>query len=168
MERVSEEESAAYFESRPRSSRIGAWVSLQSAVVAGGRAEIEARCVHSDGGGGSPSCLSAPACFACACQRPQAEQSSSCTPCNDLQHSMHNARALHATPATGACRQAQLEEQYADATVPVPKPPHWGGFLVRPLAVEFWQGRPSRLHDRLRYVRDTTDSSEWRLQRLYP
>jgi pyridoxine/pyridoxamine 5'-phosphate oxidase len=57
---------------------------------------------------------------------------------------------------------------YEDAGVPVPKPGHWGGFLVRPLAMEFWQGRPSRLHDRLRYSRTSTDSNDWKLERLYP
>jgi pyridoxamine 5'-phosphate oxidase len=45
------------------------------------------------------------------------------------------------------------------------RPPHWGGFRVRPLAIEFWQGRPSRLHDRLLYTR-TNDS--WLRQRLAP
>lgn len=65
-------------------------------------------------------------------------------------------------------RQQQLEQQYADASVPVPKPPHWGGFLVKPVAVEFWQGRPSRLHDRLRYSRTDVDSSDWQVDRLYP
>ena len=66
------------------------------------------------------------------------------------------------------CRQQQLEQQYADESVPVPKPPHWGGYLVRPLVVEFWQGRPSRLHDRLRYSRDDVNSSNWTVDRLYP
>lgn len=50
----------------------------------------------------------------------------------------------------------------------VPRPPHWGGFVVRPLCVEFWQGRPSRLHDRLRYVRSGVDVADWRLERLAP
>jgi pyridoxamine 5'-phosphate oxidase len=49
--------------------------------------------------------------------------------------------------------------------VAVPRPPHWGGFLVRPDRVELWQGRLNRLHDRLRYVRD---GDRWRIERLAP
>jgi pyridoxamine 5'-phosphate oxidase len=49
----------------------------------------------------------------------------------------------------------------------VPCPPHWGGFRVTPLSIEFWQGRYSRLHDRLRYERDNTNSN-WELNRYYP
>lgn len=49
---------------------------------------------------------------------------------------------------------------------PVPPPPHWGGLRVEPDSVEFWQGRVSRLHDRLRYRR--TDGGEWVLERLAP
>ncbi|AZV92716.1 pyridoxamine 5'-phosphate oxidase [Kerstersia gyiorum] len=47
-----------------------------------------------------------------------------------------------------------------------PRPPHWGGYLVRPEAVEFWQGRPSRLHDRLRYERQA--DGQWAVRRLAP
>jgi pyridoxamine 5'-phosphate oxidase len=49
--------------------------------------------------------------------------------------------------------------------LPVPRPPHWGGYRVSPRAIEFWQGRRSRLHDRLRYRRD---DGAWRLERLAP
>ena len=55
----------------------------------------------------------------------------------------------------------------ADARFPddVPRPPHWGGYLVRPRSVEVWQGRPSRLHDRVRYRRD---ADSWAIERLSP
>lgn len=48
----------------------------------------------------------------------------------------------------------------------VPLPPHWGGVRIRPVSVEFWQGRPDRMHDRLRYYR--TDDGQWCVQRLAP
>ncbi|MEV0258372.1 pyridoxamine 5'-phosphate oxidase [Streptomyces sp. NPDC050732] len=69
--------------------------------------------------------------------------------------------------------RAELDRAYADlaARYPegeqVPVPPHWGGFRVTPRAVEFWQGRTDRLHDRLRYVR-TEDGGGWRVERLSP
>ncbi|MEU9360939.1 pyridoxamine 5'-phosphate oxidase [Streptomyces sp. NPDC048301] len=69
----------------------------------------------------------------------------------------------------------ELTERYEDlaARYPegekVPAPPHWGGFLVVPDAIEFWQGRENRLHDRLRYVRDSQAAdSDWRVERLCP
>jgi len=67
--------------------------------------------------------------------------------------------------------RAALEAEYSHfaALYPegstVPTPPHWGGFLVRPQSVEFWQGRYSRLHDRLRYSL-VTDG--WQIRRLHP
>lgn len=100
--RTSPEESAAYFASRPLGSRLGAWTSHQSQVIA-------SRLVLEDG-----------------------------------------LRAV--------------EARFADGAVPLPE--HWGGYRVRPTAVEFWQGRPSRLHDRIRYVRDGRDG--WRVERLSP
>lgn len=47
----------------------------------------------------------------------------------------------------------------------VPRPPHWGGFIVNPLKIEFWQGRPSRLHDRLLYEKQ---NNQWNIKRLAP
>jgi pyridoxamine 5'-phosphate oxidase len=69
-------------------------------------------------------------------------------------------------------RWAQLAEEYpAGSTVPVPE--FWGGWLVRPSTIEFWQGRSSRLHDRLRFVATATqaaldDASAWEVERLSP
>lgn len=51
---------------------------------------------------------------------------------------------------------------------PVPRPPHWGGFCVQPTAVEFWQERPFRLHDRLLYTPSAFEESGWEMKRLYP
>jgi pyridoxamine 5'-phosphate oxidase len=102
VSRLSTAESAAYYESRPRGSRIGAWASVQSSVLT---------------------------------DRDVLEQ-----------------------------RVREVEEKFPGETAP-PLPPHWGGFLVSPTQVEFWQGRQSRLHDRLRY---RLDGSAWLLERLSP
>ncbi|MFG3703447.1 pyridoxamine 5'-phosphate oxidase [Micromonospora sp. NPDC047670] len=56
-------------------------------------------------------------------------------------------------------------ERFADVE-PIPAPPHWGGLRVRPESVEFWQGRASRLHDRLRFR--LTGAGEWAVERLAP
>jgi pyridoxamine 5'-phosphate oxidase len=60
-------------------------------------------------------------------------------------------------------RVAEAGERFAGAEVP--RPPNWGGFVVRPDTVEFWQGRRSRLHDRFRYARE---GAGWRIDRLSP
>ncbi|MGW1679805.1 pyridoxamine 5'-phosphate oxidase [Saccharopolyspora sp. NPDC002376] len=57
-----------------------------------------------------------------------------------------------------------IERRFADAEK-VPVPPHWGGWRIRPDVVEFWQGRPDRLHDRLRFRRSDTN---WTVERLAP
>ncbi|HEX8657097.1 MAG TPA: pyridoxamine 5'-phosphate oxidase [Hymenobacter sp.] len=102
VEKAPEGVSTEYFQSRPRSSQLGAWASPQSQVI-GSREELEAR-------------------------------------------------------------EEALAKQFGDQT-PLPRPPHWGGYLLRPQLVEFWQGRPSRLHDRIVYVRE---GSDWRRSRLAP
>ncbi len=102
VEKASVEESDAYFQSRPRGSRLGAWASQQSAVLRG-REELEQRL-------------------------------------------------------------AALMDEYADGEVPLP--PFWGGYRVIPASVEFWQGRTSRLHDRLRYTRPSDGG--WQIARLSP
>jgi pyridoxamine 5'-phosphate oxidase len=60
-------------------------------------------------------------------------------------------------------READLQVEYANLAIP--RPPHWGGYRVQPRVIEFWQGRSSRLHDRLRYQH--TDSG-WQIDRLSP
>jgi pyridoxamine 5'-phosphate oxidase len=61
-------------------------------------------------------------------------------------------------------RWRELDRQYPGDDIPLP--PHWGGFRLVPEAIEFWQGRPGRLHDRLRYRRDAVGG--WVLERLAP
>jgi pyridoxamine 5'-phosphate oxidase len=59
---------------------------------------------------------------------------------------------------------AEMAERFGGK--PIPLPPHWGGYCVKPEVIEFWQGRPNRLHDRFRYTRQTDDS--WLIDRLAP
>jgi len=94
-------ESEAYFKSRPRGSRIGAWASNQSEAVPD-RAVLEAK-------------------------------------------------------------WRELEKKFPHD---VPLPPNWGGFILKPERIEFWQGRPSRLHDRFSYARQADGS--WKIERLAP
>lgn len=101
VEPTSDAESAAYFATRPLGSRLGAWSSHQSRVIAD-RGVLEAR-------------------------------------------------------------MAETTARFGAGEVPLP--PHWGGFRVRPESVEFWQGRPNRLHDRIRYLRE---GEGWRVERLSP
>jgi pyridoxamine 5'-phosphate oxidase len=100
VELLSDEESDAYFASRPYGSRLSAWASRQSSVL----------------------------------------------------------------PDYETLEQAVVEYG-ARYPSEVPRPPYWGGYLLRPDAVEFWQGRPNRLHDRMLYVRE---GERWRAERLAP
>ena len=100
-EKLSAEESEAYFNERPEDAKIGAWASPQSKIVKD-REELEK---HLE----------------------------------------------------------EIEEQFED--MPVHRPSHWGGYLIRPSVIEFWQGRPSRMHDRIVYYK-TEDG--WTMHRLAP
>ena len=71
---------------------------------------------------------------------------------------LRDRRALDATLEQATLRFAGVER--------VPVPPHWGGVRIRPECVEFWQGRPNRMHDRLRYV--LRDGGDWTVERLAP
>jgi len=63
---------------------------------------------------------------------------------------------------------AAVEAQYADLNRAVACPPHWGGYRLHPEAIEFWQGRASRLHDRIRYRRKPEQAGAWVIDRLAP
>lgn len=102
VKKVSREESEKYFQSRPKSSQIGAWTSPQSTI-------IKSREILEE-------------------------------------------------------REKQLAEKYKDQPV-LPKPEQWGGYLVEPFMIEFWQGRPSRLHDRIVYM---LEDNAWKISRLAP
>ncbi|MBD81263.1 MAG: pyridoxamine 5'-phosphate oxidase [Crocinitomicaceae bacterium] len=102
ISRLSEEESDAYFNSRPIESKLGAWASEQSQ-------EIESRQVLID-------------------------------------------------------RLEMYKQKFGDE---VPRPPHWGGYEIKPGNFEFWQGRPARLHDRIVYTKVEPDNS-WEIKRIAP
>jgi len=102
VEKISSDESNAYFQSRPRPSQVGAVASPQSRV-------IESRQWLDE-------------------------------------------------------KYKQTFQQFENTIVQ--RPPHWGGYIVRPVIVEFWQGRPGRLHDRIQY--SLLDDGNWKVERLAP
>ena len=57
-----------------------------------------------------------------------------------------------------------LEKEYEGKEIP--RPEHWGGYIVKPISIEFWQGRPNRMHDRMRY--SLRKDFSWKLERLAP
>lgn len=83
----------------------------------------------------------------------------------------HQVGAIASDQSRPLASRAALEQRWRDTAAdfpdgsPVPMPTHWGGYLIRPNRIEFWQGRYSRLHDRIAYERD---AGGWRPQRLYP
>jgi len=103
IERISRKDSLAYFQSRPKSSQIGAWASPQSQIIRDDRSDLETR-------------------------------------------------------------EADIKARYKD-TEQLPLPPNWGGFRIIPATYEFWQGRTSRLHDRIFYQ---LEEKIWKRSRLAP
>ena len=100
---LGDDESDAYFATRPREAQLGAWASDQSTVITG--------------------------------------------------HDVLDAR---------------MEAMSDRFPAEVPRPPHWGGYLVAAATVELWQGRRHRLHDRFLYTASTADRAGWRIERLAP
>ena len=84
------------------------------------------------------------------------------------QMSAHASKQSSATPSRAHLeKQFQaLHKQYEGQDVPRPK--SWGGYLVKPTSIEFWQGQPDRLHDRLIYSRTSETSTDWNIERLSP
>jgi pyridoxamine 5'-phosphate oxidase len=75
----------------------------------------------------------------------------------------HQSRVIPGRAALEAALR-EVEARFGDGDVPLPE--HWGGYRVTPEAIEFWQGRESRLHDRIRYVREA--GGRWKVERLSP
>ena len=70
------------------------------------------------------------------------------------------------SPTAGELIGRYLREKAARLGQPVPRPPHWGGYVVHPERIEFWQSRLGRLHDRHVYTRDAEGG--WQVEMLYP
>lgn len=65
-------------------------------------------------------------------------------------------------------QQQAVEDRFRDPLVPVPRPPHWGGFRLVPARIEFWKGRESRMHDRIVFERTEEGGTQWSKKRLQP
>ena len=102
IQKIGAQHSDEYFQSRPESSRIGAWASPQSRVI-------------------------------------------------ESRHWLDN-------------KFNELVNEMEGTNIQ--RPPHWGGYIVKPVVIEFWQGRPSRLHDRIQYTLE--DNGGWKIERLAP
>jgi pyridoxamine 5'-phosphate oxidase len=76
-----------------------------------------------------------------------------------------------ASPQSGVIENREwLEEEFEKKKTEftngdIPRPPHWGGYVIKPVVIEFWQGRSSRLHDRIQY---TLENGSWKIERLAP
>ncbi len=102
VEKIADNLSDGYFESRPDGSKLGAWASDQSQVI-------------------------------------------------DSRHSLDQ-------------KLKNFEEKFKNSEIP--RPPNWGGFIVKPISIEFWQGRPNRMHDRIRF--SLQEDYDWKIERLEP
>ena len=172
VEPVSAEEADAYFASRPRGSQLGAAASPQSQVLPS-RAPLEEACAALADRYPAGAAIVFPWI---ALQR-QVVVDGAVERLPDAEADEYFASRPHGSRLSAvASPQSQpletreeLERAYEEAAArypdEVPRPEHWGGFRVRPDMVEFWQGRPDRLHDRLRY-RHTV--GEWIVERLAP
>ena len=85
-----------------------------------------------------------------------------------LLRSQPAAGAAPGTAGLPATRVEAMEARFRDVGDAIPLPPHWGGFRLAPAVFEFWQGRESRLHDRIRYRRHPDDPEAWTIDRLAP
>ncbi|MGI8952719.1 MAG: pyridoxamine 5'-phosphate oxidase [Chitinophagaceae bacterium] len=76
-----------------------------------------------------------------------------------------------ASPQSHTIKSRQIIEHNAEKYIHefkdgIPRPPHWGGYIVKPASIEFWQGRSNRLHDRILYTK--IESGKWKIERLAP
>jgi len=99
--------------------------------------------------------------------RVSAEESDAYFRSRPVEHQIGAWASSQSEPATREEVDRRFEETKAKYVgVTIPRPPHWGGFRIAPRAIEFWQHRLARLHDRIRYERQPDGS--WRIQRLSP